>query len=130
MPTKKAQTVVIIVGSIMSEGDLELYMLRKAITDEGISWIEAVFMTINIHMALLALSGVGFNVSRDFIASKPKGVAALPMPKRFADIFMLIRRIASVFLYLLPKSAPVKGDRSFEIKAVAPQESAISIIPV
>lgn len=121
--------VVIIVGMTILEGDCEPYILLRAITDDGISWIDAVFITINIHIALLARSGVGFILSRARIASKPNGVAALPIPKRFADIFILIRRIASVFLYFLPKRRLVRGERRRENRLVIPQPSAISIMP-
>ena len=115
MPTVKAQRVVIIVGIKILDGACEPYWLLRAITDEGMSWIEAVFITINIHIALLARSGVGFSLSSARIASKPKGVAALPIPKMFADIFMLIWRIASVFLYFFPKRSVVSGESKREI---------------
>lgn len=86
-------------------------------------------MIMNIHIALLALSGVGFRESRERIASSPKGVAALPMPKRFADIFMLMRRIASVFLCFLPKRSVVTGERRRDTTLVMPLASATSIMP-
>lgn len=86
-------------------------------------------MIMNMHIALLALSGVGLRASRARIASSPKGVAALPMPNRFADMFMLIQRIASVFLYFLPKRSVVTGERRRETVFVMPLASATSIMP-
>lgn len=125
----KAQRVVIIVGIKMSDGEEEPYMLLKAITEEGISCIEAVFTTINMHIALLAFSGVGLILSSARIASSPNGVAALPIPKRFADMFMLIRCMALVFLYSLPKRRLVTGERMRDIILVTPEASATSIMP-
>ena len=61
--------------------------MRKAATVVGMSWIEAVFISTKVTMLSVAVSeGLCFFNSR--IARMPKGVAALPNPKRFALMFI------------------------------------------
>lgn len=129
MPAQKAESVVTIVGIIMSEGEDEPYCALRAMTEEGIIWIDAVFTIINMHIARLKVSGWGFMESRAFMALSPRGVAALPMPRRLADMFMLILPMTGEFLYFLPKRSEVRGERSLDMSSVAPLRLAISIIP-
>ncbi len=73
--------------------------------------------------------GVGLSLSSSFIASKPKGVAALPIPRIFADIFIVILPFAGDDVILLPKRKRVKGESIRDMMFVIPLLSAISIIP-
>ncbi|MNR31931.1 hypothetical protein D3C85_1494730 [compost metagenome] len=63
---------------------------RMAMTDVGISVSPAVFRTMNMIWALLAVSALGFSAWSSRIALSPSGVAALSRPSRLADTFIII----------------------------------------
>src|SRR5262249_44135444 len=67
---------------------------RIAIAVAGINCTELVLIARNVHIALEATPGRGFNDSRSRIARRPSGVAALPSPSMFAAIFINIEPIA------------------------------------
>ena len=69
----------------MSKGVWQPSPLRTAATFAGISWMEAVFSTMRRHRLWLAVSP---RRSRR-AASMPMGVAALPRPRKLAQIFPL-----------------------------------------
>jgi len=88
-----------------------------------------VFMTANIHIALLAREGSGLISSRRSIADKPRGVAALPMPSMFAEMFIHILCMADLSSLISGKRKRVTGDKIRAIRPVMPDCSVISIMP-
>ena len=64
------------------------------------------------------------------MALRPRGVAAFPIPRRLAVIFIEIAVIAGEFLGSLGKSLWVKGRRAVSKKDVSPDFSAILVSPV
>ena len=89
--------------------------------------MEAVFKTTKKIISLDAVSLWWFILSSSFIAASPKGVAELPSPKIFADIFIDIRGTA---LFAFLKSKFVRGERSPEIISVSPDFLAIFRSPL
>lgn len=71
----------------------------------GINWMEAVFSTTKITMELEATPGSGFSFSSSLIAFSPKGVAALPSPRKLAAIFIRMARQAGPVGFSLGKAA-------------------------
>lgn len=128
-PTVNATTVVTRVAGMVSEGESEPNCARSVMTVEGMSWIDAVFTTTNIHIAFDATYGFGFILSSRSIAKSPKGVAAFPMPRMLADIFMLIFERASLSFFIDGKRTFVSGERSRHIISDAPHRAVISITP-
>ncbi len=129
MPTTKAERVVIHTAGRMSAGVSEPKAALRVITDDGMIWIDAVLIITNIHIASLALAGDGFILSRRSMAESPRGVAAFPIPSRFADIFMHIFPRVSPSFFSDGKIIFVTGDKRRAIKRVIPDRSVISITP-
>ena len=74
-------------GITTAEGEREPAIARSPITVVGISCTEQVLNKIKRH-----ISGVGYpsdftSLSSSSIAARPEGVAALPMPNMFAEMF-------------------------------------------
>ena len=80
-PETAAQEVARMEVPTMAVGLVEPFAARMAIAVAGISWIELVLIARKVHMALVAVPGWGFSVSKSSIARKPSGVAALPNPR-------------------------------------------------
>ena len=88
------QAVAKRVVPIISVGFAELAFKRKAIIVAGTKVNEDVFNARNVHMAWLAVFGCGLSSCSSLIAFRPKGVAALPRPSKFALKFIRIEPIA------------------------------------
>ena len=71
---------------------------------EGISWIEAVFITAKVHISSEAVCLYLLSLLNSSMALSPRGVAALPIPRRFAVIFIDIADIAGEFFSRRGKS--------------------------
>ena len=112
----------------MSVGEALPYSFLNSATVVGTRCIAAVFMTTNFTISSVAVSGVLFNTCRRFIASKPKGVAAFPKPRKFAVIFIAIYFFASVSLSF-GKTSFKNGLSSLQSFSVRPLFSAISQRP-
>ena len=69
-----AQAVAMIEVPTIALGLADLAAARIAMAVTGISWMEPVLIARNMHIALVAVPGRGFNDSRSFIALKPSGV--------------------------------------------------------
>ena len=91
-------------GTIISNGATELKAARMVKRVVGISVIEAVLMTTNIHISSDAVSFIRLRFSSFSIAASPKGVAALDNPKRFAVMLIDIAPATSEFLQTEGKS--------------------------
>ena len=76
-------TETIHVGNKISVGFAEPASALMAITVDGKSCMAAEFITKNKHTSLVL-----FPISET--ASMPEGVAPLPNPKKFAEIFVII----------------------------------------
>ena len=85
----------------------------------------AVFITVNRSISALGYALCLFSLSMPSIAAIPAGVAALPAPKRFAIIFMVIMSVCPV----LGKSRRITGDNSLLQAPAAPPFSAMRKIP-
>ena len=85
--------------------------------------------TTKMTISLLAVSEQLFSLLSSPIAFSPNGVAALPSPKRFALMFIVMLLKASLFLSSLGNKGRSRGAKSFEMRAVNPLSSAIFIMP-
>src|SRR5205823_6048074 len=74
----------------MAVGRVDPDAARIAIAVAGINCTELVLIARKVHIAFVATPGRGLSVSRSRIARKPSGVAALPRPSIFADMFITI----------------------------------------
>lgn len=86
-------------------------------------------MTTNLHISSEAYRLYEFSLSSSFTASMPNGVAALPRPSMFAEIFIIIYVSAAEFFLKPGKSAFVNGCKIRFKKSVILQSSAICIMP-
>ena len=91
--------------------------------------MEAVLSTTKVIIFLLAVSFKGFSSCNRFMASIPKGVAALPRPSKLADTFMEMARAAGPSFLRPGKRKPNTGDSSRLIPPVTPAPSAIRMMP-
>ena len=96
-------------------------------TPVGISSIAEALSARNIQIALLALCLSGFTALRRFIASSPKGVAALPSPKKFAARFSVTEAEASPASGIKRRSGLCIRAASFSI---SPASEATLISPI
>ncbi len=92
--TDAAHKVAMNAVPTIAVGRLEPDAARIAIAVVGISWTELVLMARNVHIALLAMPGVGLSVSKSRMARRPSGVAAFPKPSMLAAMFITIDPIA------------------------------------
>ena len=84
-PNPAEQMLVIQTAGRMSNGALLPKDARTAATVAGINWMDAVFKPMSLHISSLALAGfLGFFIC--FTARIPIGVAALPNPRKLAQI--------------------------------------------
>ena len=83
MPTVTEMAEASHTAGRMSKGAAQPAPARTLATVVGMSWMEAVLHTTSIHSASEATPGVRRAMSR--AASMPRGVAALPSPRRLAD---------------------------------------------
>ena len=91
--------------------------------------MEAVFINTNLHIECDATSEWLLSRSRSFIAFIPKGVEALPSPKKLLVIFKLIALKVSFFL-ISGKINFVTGERNLLIFKLNPLFSRIFKIPL
>ncbi len=84
----KKEVPIIIAGSLLPEAAL------IAIAVAGIKVNPAVLIVKKVHIALVAVPLFSFSESSSSIAFNPNGVAALPSPSIFADIFIIIEPTA------------------------------------
>ena len=56
--------------------------------------MEAVFTVKKVHMALVAVPGMGLSFCNSVMARRPRGVAALARPSILAAIFMTMAPMA------------------------------------
>ena len=94
MATLAAQSVASSAVPTIAVGRVEPDAARIAIAVAGTNWTELVLIARNVHIAFVATPGRGLSNSRSRIARKPSGVAALPNPSMFADMFMTMEPIA------------------------------------
>lgn len=91
--------------------------------------MEAELITASIHMESDATPLNEWCESR-FIALSPRGVAALPIPKKLAVIFMAMAPQVSVSFLHSGNSRDISKANTLETTPVRPLDSAIFIIPV
>ena len=84
IPTTVEIVVAIITGAIISDAPAACTPARRPIAVTGITVIDVVAIASSITCASVAMRLVGFRVCSSCIAFSPKGVAALPIPKRLA----------------------------------------------
>ena len=82
-----------VVGRIPA-GSVDPAAARSAITPVGNSVTLDVLIARNNAIEFVAVPLQGFSLSNSCIARMPKGVAALPNPRAFADMFMIIAPMA------------------------------------
>lgn len=118
-------------GNIMSMGAVLPFSLLSIATVVGIIETDAAFITTKRTISLEAVKSfmLDSSFSRD-IASRPKGVAALPRPNMFAVIFIDIAFIAGEFFFNLGNNNRKIGDSARLIIFVRPDFSATFIIPL
>lgn len=112
---------------MIDEGFDEPQAARIAITEVGMSWMQEELSARNMQTSLEAMLLLPplFLVS-SFIASMPKGVAALPRPKKFAARFRVMGAAAEPTFGMSSRS----GFSILRDKAVtSPARSATFIIP-
>ncbi len=95
------------------------------ITVVGKSCRLAVFITVKRHISRLGKGLFPFSSSMPSIAETPAGVAAFPVPKRFAIMFIVILFLCAVF----GKRRFIAGESSFWHFCAAPPFSAMRKIP-
>ena len=117
-------------GNIIEVGFCEFSEFLIAITVVGISWIDAVFITINIIIGLESVSFLGFSFCIDSMAFKPKGVAAFPNPSIFAIIFIDISFLILLLVIKLGNKKFKIGDNNLESFLTKLLSLAIYIIPL
>ena len=94
----------------------------------GISWMEAVFSTTSRHSSSLATPPQPFAIL--LAARMPRGVAALPRPRRFADTLADTAARVSGSLQALGRSLRRTGRNSRASPAERPQAFMISMTPL
>jgi hypothetical protein len=94
MAANVEKLVAIRVGAMTFAGSCDPAAARKAITVMGMMVREEVVRATNVHMASVAVPGSWFSSSSFSIALIPKGVAALPIPKMFAEMLRMMAPIA------------------------------------
>ena len=82
-----------VVGRIPA-GSLDPAAARMAMTPVGKRVTLEVLMARNRTIASVAVPLTGFNLSSSCMARIPNGVAALPRPRAFADIFRIMLPMA------------------------------------
>ena len=117
-------------GTIISKGAAEPAAVRRVSRVVGISVIDAVLMTTNMHMSSVATPGVRLRASSLFMAARPKGVAAFERPKRFAVILITMALFASEPSGREGNRILVMGESKRSIFLVIPACSATSNSPV
>ncbi len=114
---------------MMSNGLTEPAARRRAISVVGMRETDDVFSTANVTMSSLASSEQPFGSDSFSIAFMPRGVAALPRPRRFALMFAAISSVPMLLLQASGKSSFMSGDMSFASSRHAPHFEYTSIIP-
>ena len=91
--------------------------------------MEAEFITANIHIESDADFPSEYR-DRLLIALSPRGVAALPIPKKFAVIFIATAPQTSLSFFASGIRKPIRGLNTMAMIFTSPLFSAIFIIPV
>ena len=115
---------------MISIGFVQPCFCRRVQSSVGISCREAVFITTNIAIELVAVDFELLFFCSFFMASIPKGVAALPSPSKFAVIFMHIAFAEGLSAGQSGKINFIIGENKFDKYSVILDFSAIFIIPV
>ena len=116
-------------GTKMAAGWAECAATRYPIIDNGMSVSPDVCITKNIICALVAVPGLGFKLSKLFMAFNPKGVAALSSPSKLALKFITISPRAGCFSGTSGKRRRNNGLSKRARKRTAPAASAIFMSP-
>lgn len=95
----------------------------------GKSWMEAVFSTTKRIMPLVGASP-GFFSAMALMAANPRGVAAFPSPRKFAEIFMHIFPFISISFRYSGNSLSMTGEKALAKRFVRPLFSAIFKKPI
>ena len=112
----------------MSKGVAQPAAERRLATVVGMSWMEAVLHTTNIHSPSEATPGVRRAISRE--ASSPRGVAALPSPSRLADRLADTAAITSSSPAKAGKSRRRRGRSSRASFSLSPERRMTSMTPI
>lgn len=95
----------------------------------GKSWMLEQEIAINIIIGKDTMFLLGLSFCIDSIALMPSGVAAPPIPKRFAEMFIDTYLLLSAERLLLPNILFIIGDRNFESFSASPLFSKIEKSP-
>ena len=117
-----------VVGRIPA-GSVEPAAARSAITPVGNNVTLDVLIARNKAIAFDAVPLHGFSLSSSCMARMPNGVAALPRPRAFADIFRIIAPIAGWFAGTSGNNRTISGRIVFAITVSMPPSSATFINP-
>ena len=109
----------------ISVGFIEPAAASKAIAVVGISWIDEVLIASKVHIACVAITGLGLRPCKLSIALIPKGVAALLSPSMLAVILRDIWPIAGWSLGTSGNSLMSSGVDAFAILSTMPAACAI-----
>ncbi len=120
----------IIEGNIIDEGFLLPALASMPIIEVGRSWTleQLIAISIIIGKVMVVLFLLSFCI--DSMALIPRGVAAPPMPSKFAEMFIETNwRLSSERLFL-PKILFIIGDRSLDNFLDSPLCSKIEKSPI
>jgi len=112
----------------ISKGASQPRETRRAATVAGISCMDAVFSTIRRHNSSEAVLP-GMLPASLFAASIPRGVAAFPSPRKFAQTFPLSLPAKIGLLFAEGKMRYRIGDSVFDKNLVIPLRSITFPIP-
>src|SRR5512132_708463 len=129
MATTVEQNVANSVVGRMPAGSADPAAARSAMTPVGSSVTLDVLIARNSTIALLAVPFAGLSASRCCMARMPNGVAALPNPSTFEDIFRIIAPIAGWVGGTCGNSLCISGRSSRAIMLNRPPASATFISP-
>lgn len=128
MPVRMERVEASQTAGRMSKGVVHPAAERRPATVVGINWMEAVLHTTNIQSPSEATPGVRRAMSLD--ASRPRGVAAFPSPRRFAEIFAETASMTSLSSAKEGKRRRSNGRNNRESRAARPQRRMTSMTPV
>ena len=112
----------------MSKGVWHPAAIRTAATVVGMSWMEAVLHTTSMHRLSPATPGVRRLIRR--AASNPRGVAALPSPRRLAETLAAMVSMVPRSLAKSGNSRRRTGWRSLASFSASPARCITSITPI
>src|SRR5512144_801772 len=127
--TPVEQNVANSVVGRMPAGSADPAAARSAMTPVGSNVTLDVLLARNRAIALLAVPFTGLSVSRCCMARMPNGVAALPNPTTFEDMFRIIAPMAGCVGGTCGNSLCISGRSSRAIMLKRPPASATFISP-